>query len=166
MHASALCLATLLACKHVVYQPTNGDGAGSRSSGDVSVDLVRYTNNIRAQAGLPPLSANPRLMEAARIQADQMASYRTMEHTIPDARYPTVRSRIEAVGYVFSNVAENIAYNSLNAKEAVEGWMTSTGHRENILDARMTEMGASVALDSRGEKYWVQVFGRPRVASQ
>ncbi|MGH7678708.1 MAG: CAP domain-containing protein [Gemmatimonadaceae bacterium] len=155
-------MATLLACKHVVYQPTNGDGAGSRSSGDVSVDIVRYTNNVRAQAGLSPLSTNPRLMEAARIQADQMATFGTMEHTIPDARYPTIQSRIEAVGYVFSNVAENIAYNSLNAKDAVVGWMTSAEHRENILDIRMTEMGASVALDARGEKYWVQVFGRSR----
>jgi uncharacterized protein YkwD len=159
LRTSALCFVAILgAC----YKPTNGDGAGSRSSGDVSVDIVRYTNNIRAQAGLAPLSSNPRLMEAARIHADQMAQFRMSDHTIPDARYPTVQSRLQAVGYVFASAAENIAYNSLNAKEAVEGWMESEPHRVNILDARLTEMGASVALDGRGEKYWIQVFGRPR----
>jgi uncharacterized protein YkwD len=161
-HTSALCFVVLLAaCNHIQYQPTNGDGAGSVSSGDVSVDIVRYTNDARYIAGLAPLSANPRLMEAARLQAIQMATHGVMEHTIPDARYPTFQSRLEAVGYIYANVAENIGFGALNADRALESWMSSLEHRDNILDARFTEMGASVAVTRRGDKYWIQVFGRP-----
>ena len=164
LQTSALCLtAVLTACRGAsVYQETNGDGSGSISSGAVAVDIVRYTNDARVKNGRVPLSSNPRLMEAARIHAQQMASHGSMEHTISGAQYPTMQSRLQAVGYAYSNAAENIAWNVPNAKRAVDGWMTSEGHRTNILDPNLTEMGGAVAQNPRGETYWIQVFGRPR----
>jgi uncharacterized protein YkwD len=164
LQTSALCLVALAsACAGLsVYQPTTGDDSGAVSSGDVAADIVRYTNDARTKNGRSPLSSNPRLMEAARIHAEQMASHQSMEHTISGARYPTMQSRLEAVGYTYSNAAENISWNDVNARDAVNGWMNSTGHRANILDARLTEMGAAVARSAKGETYWIQVFGRPR----
>jgi uncharacterized protein YkwD len=160
---SALLFAALGACAGGgVYVPTNGDGSGSISSGDVRNDIVRYTNDARAQHGLRPLTGNPRLMEAARIHAKQMASFQSMDHTISGAQYPTMASRLDAVGYSFSNAAENIAWNILNARRAVEGWMNSSGHRANILNPQLTEMGAAVAQNAKGETYWIQVFASPR----
>lgn len=101
-------------------------------------------------------------MEAARIHAEQMASAQRAAHTISGARYPTMQDRINAVGYAYLEIAENVAWNQRSAQEVVAGWMTSTGHRENMLDPAFTEMGAAMARSSRGEPYWIQVFGRPR----
>lgn len=163
---SALCVAlALAACTTAsiplppVPTPTGGAGA---SSGDVAVDIVRYTNDARAREGLPPLNSNSRLMEAARIHAEQMAATGRMEHTISGVRYPTMQSRLDAVGYMYSNAAENIAWNARSSAAVVDGWMKSPGHRANILDTRLTEMGAAVSRAANGETYWIQVFGRPR----
>lgn len=101
-------------------------------------------------------------MEAARIHAEQMASAQRAAHTISGARYPTMQDRINAVGYAYMEIAENVAWNQLSAQEVVAGWMTSSGHRGNILEPAFTEMGAAMARSSRGEPYWIQVFGRPR----
>jgi uncharacterized protein YkwD len=101
-------------------------------------------------------------MEAARLHAEQMAAYQRLDHTISGARYPTMQSRLQAVGYEYANAAENVAWNQSNAQSAVTTWMNSSGHRANILDPNLTEMGAAMARSARGEPYWIQVFGRPR----
>ena len=165
---SALSFAILLtACAGLslpVPAPSGGSTTGTpgTSSADVSADIVRYTNDARARNGLPALRANTRLMEAARIHAQQMASAQRLDHTISSARYPTMQSRLEAAGYVYANAAENIAWNQSNAQSAVTTWMNSSGHRANILDPQLTEIGTAMARSSKGEPYWIQVFGRPR----
>jgi uncharacterized protein YkwD len=101
-------------------------------------------------------------MEAARIHAEQMAAHQRQDHTISGAQYPTLQSRLQAVGYVYANAAENVAWNQQSAQSAVNSWMTSSGHRANILDPQLTEIGTAMARSARGEPYWIQVFGRPR----
>ena len=101
-------------------------------------------------------------MEAARIQAEQMAAFQRAEHTISGAQYPTLDSRLNAVGYVYSSAAENVAWNQPSAQAAVSSWMNSSGHRANILDPSLREIGTAMVRSSRGEPYWIQVFGTPR----
>jgi uncharacterized protein YkwD len=163
----ALCLVFLFvscttASTPIPPVPTPTGGAGA-SSGESGVDLVRYTNDARAREGLTPLNSSSRLMEAARIHANQMAETGRMEHTISGAQYPTMQSRLAAVGYSFWHAAENIAWNARSSADAVDGWMKSPPHRANILDPRLTEMGAAVTRAANGQTYWVQVFGVPRL---
>lgn len=66
------------------------------------------------------------------------------------------------VGYVYSRIAENVAYGQRSASEVVGGWITSTGHRENILNRQLTETGIGIARAANGQLYFCQVFGRPR----
>lgn len=149
-----------------IPEPTGGTGTGTgtttTSSSAVAADIVNYTNAARARNGLPALRSNSRLMEAARIHAAQMASYQRAEHTISGAQYPTMQSRLQAVGYDYRSAAENVAWNQQSAQSVVNTWMNSTGHRANILDPTLTEMGAAMARSARGEPYWIQVFGAPR----
>ena len=39
--------------------------------------------------------------------------------------------------------------------------MSSAGHRENVLNRGYADVGAAVETNSKGERYWVQVFGSP-----
>ena len=89
-------------------------------------------------------------------------SHQRSEHTISGAQYPTMQSRLQAVEYAYLQAAENVAWNQSNAQAVLTSWMNSSGHRSNILDPGLTEMGAAMARSSRGEPYWIQVFGRPR----
>jgi uncharacterized protein YkwD len=156
-----------VACTNVPIRLPETGGSGDGSGGainpaTVATDIVRYTNEARARNGLPALRANSQLMEAARLHAQQMAERQQDAHTISGARYPTMQSRLDAVGYPYMQAAENIAWNQRSAQEVVNTLMNSTGHRANILDRGLTEIGAAMARSSKGEPYWIQVFGRPR----
>jgi uncharacterized protein YkwD len=165
---SVLLLAALISgCAGVpISIPTGGTATGggttTPSSGSVANDIVRFTNDARSRNGLPSLAANAKLMEAARIQAQQMAQYQRAEHTISGAQYPTMVSRLTAVGYDYRNAAENVAWNQRDAATVLNTWMNSSGHRANILDPNLREIGAAMVRSSKGEPYWVQVFGTPR----
>jgi uncharacterized protein YkwD len=166
MLTSALCFAGLsIGCAGLPLPvPGGGSSAGtsSGSSSDVNAEIVRFTNDARARNGLAALAPDARLMEAARLHAQQMASYQRLEHTISGARYPDMQSRLDAAGYLYANAAENIAWNQPNAQSAVTTWMNSAGHRTNILNPQLTQIGTAMARSARGEPYWIQVFGRPR----
>ena len=132
------------------------------TSSGFAADVVAAVNAERARVGLGPLAVNARLMKAARIQAEQMVKFRLIEHTIPRAPHPDMKSRFKAVGYAYSVAAENLAWNQANPKAAVSAWMASKRHRANILDPRLTQTGVAMVRNARGEPYWVQVFGTPR----
>lgn len=178
MRASALCLAVVavVGCGPNVALPRTDASTWpppgsttspppSPASGAVSAtetEIVRYTNEARAQNGLPALRLNAKLLDAARIHARQMAERQRLAHDIAGAPYPDLQARLVAVEYAYSRAAENISWNRPDARSTVTGWMNSSGHRANILDGRITEIGAAMARSAKGEPYWIQVFGTPR----
>jgi uncharacterized protein YkwD len=120
------------------------------------VDLV---NQQRAQAGLAPLQVSPQLVEAAQIHSQDMATLGQMEHTLPGAALPTLQSRAQYVGYNYTYLGENIAFNYPDDNSVMTAWMNSPGHRANILDVNYTQIGVGIATDSLGEPYYTQEFG-------
>jgi len=135
---------------------------GQPPSTTTASDLVDATNAERSRAGMRSLTVNGRLMEAARVQAEQVAAAGRLEHTLPEARLPSLEDRLAAAGYDWQEAGENLAYGQRNAAHAVDTWMQSPGHRVNILSATFTEIGAGYVVDPTGRPYYVQVFGRQR----
>ena len=135
--------------------------SGSAGSSRIAADVVKLTNIERTHYRRAALRANPRLMRAAQLQADQMAQASHMAHVLPDARYPRTEDRIAAANYRWRMLGENVAFGQANAARVLDSWMHSRGHRTNILNATFTEMGAGYAVDRTGRPYYVQVFGRP-----
>lgn len=121
-------------------------------------EVIDRTNAERKTAGLKPLTADPKLMAAARSHAENMAKLEMLEHTL-DCKTPS--DRVKATGYSFAWLGENIAWNQKTPKEALESWMGSSGHKANILKDEATNIGVAVAKSKKGERYWVQVFGEP-----
>jgi uncharacterized protein YkwD len=124
-------------------------------------DLI---NAERQRQGLPALVSNEQLDRMAQIQAENMAYFHKMAHTLPEAQLPTVGDRARYVGYSFSRLAENVAVGYPNAETVVQGWMNSSGHRRNILDGDVVETGIGIARSSSGGLYYCQVFGSRRPA--
>ena len=88
-----------------------------------------------------------------------------IDHRCPDE--PELVVRAGNAGYEVRMISENIASAMNDPAEAVRSWMTSEGHRENMLDPDMREIGVGFVLlnedggKQRSRQYWVQNFGAP-----
>ena len=73
-----------------------------------------------------------------------------------------LRGRAEVLGLRgWKALGENIAYNqgySDPTAFAVERWMVSEKHRENILNGEFTHAGIGIARASDGRVFFTQVF--------
>lgn len=67
--------------------------------------------------------------------------------------------RILRGGYKGFPRAENIAWNYANLETVVAGWMTSPGHRGNILISDVNDVGIGHFTCAKHEHWWVQLFG-------
>ncbi|MFC4950443.1 CAP domain-containing protein [Pseudonocardia sp. GCM10023141] len=125
----------------------------------ITAEVVAATNAERAQHGLRPLTVDDRLTVAAQRHSEDMVRRSFFDHTSPDGGQPA--DRTSAAGYRYRKVAENIAAGQRTAAEVVRGWMESPGHRRNILDGELTQIGVGHALGGSYGVYWTQVFGTP-----
>lgn len=124
--------------------------------------LVGETNNARIAHELSAVAPNSMLAEAARLKAEDMAARGYFSHIDPDGRKPWYW--LEQVGYDYSYAGENLAVGFFDSEDAVQAWMDSPTHRENILNARFTEMGIGTAkgeYKGRQTTFVVQMFARP-----
>jgi uncharacterized protein YkwD len=120
--------------------------------------LLDLTNKEREKEGLRPLVANVKLFEAARKHSANMARLQRMDHTL-DGKGPS--ERLREVGYKGFGWGENCAAGQRTPAEAVRSWMSSPGHRRNLLSESYGEIGLAVAVGEDGVRYWTQVFGTP-----
>jgi uncharacterized protein YkwD len=121
--------------------------------------VVELTNDERRGQGLAPLTIDPRLMAAAQLHSADMARRHYFAHVDPDGKSPG--DRVEAQGYRWSVVAENIAAGPRTPEDVIAAWMNSPEHRANILDSRLTQIGVGYATaDDEYGTYWTQDFGR------
>ncbi|MFF8095100.1 CAP domain-containing protein [Streptomyces sp. NPDC016675] len=137
----------------------SGSGSGSGGSGGPEAQVLALVNEERAAAGCSPVTANDRLTRAADDYSDVMASSGVMSHTGPDGS--TMASRVEAAGYQWSTLGENIARGQADAASVMESWMNSSGHRANILNCSFRELGVGVHFGDGGP-WWTQNFGTGR----
>lgn len=124
-------------------------------------ELAQLINNARASAGLAALSVNAQLAAAAQAHSTDMACHSLLSHTGSDAS--TIQQRVAASGYPGSGSIE-IIYGGYGAypQTAFDWWMGDAPHRDAILNASVTEMGAGYAYveDSAHGNYYTMDFGR------
>jgi len=121
---------------------------GTLPSFDVETNetLIFYlTNAFRAVHGLPPFLWNEKLEAAARSHSEDMELRDFFSHTNPDGLEPW--DRITAAGYKWQACAENIYMNSagVDAFHAMDGWINSSGHRQNLLTTDCNELGVGIS---------------------
>jgi uncharacterized protein YkwD len=123
--------------------------------------VLRLANQERKAAGCPALKSNTTLVSVARAHSTDMAIKGYFDHASQDGRSPF--QRMAAAGYAYSMAAENIAYGQPSAAAVMTAWMNSAGHRANILNCSLTELGVGAYRASASSPiYWTQDFGTPR----
>ncbi|MEO1205362.1 MAG: CAP domain-containing protein [Pseudomonadota bacterium] len=135
----------------------------------VEAQIIALTNEVRAEQSLAPVRRNSQLDQAAIDYARLLAATNQFAHDA-DGRGP--EDRAQDAGYTYCQIAENLALHlnsrgfSSNglAELAMEGWLNSPGHRRNLLQPHVTEIGMAVvrAPDKHPKYISVQLFGRPQ----
>lgn len=127
--------------------------AGERA---MEQEVLKLVNQARAENGLNPLSWADDLADIARAHSADMIERGFFSHTNPDGQSPF--DRIKSNGISYRAAAENIAYGQPDAEAVMNSWMNSAGHRANILNENLKEIGMGAVKDSNGTVYWTQVF--------
>lgn len=136
-------------------------------------EVIELVNQERAKENLSPLRYNAFLEKSAQAHSDDMQARDYFEHNTPEGL--TAEDRIKAHGYLDEfeacactksySVGENLAKGQTTPTEALDTWMHSPQHRDNILNPKFSEIGigmSKITEENAGHfegYFWVQNFG-------
>lgn len=106
------------------------------------VSLENFANQTRQSAGLPALSANQKLDQAAKMKAENMVQNNYFAHTSPTGITPW--HWFLQAGYNYKYAGENLAIGFFESEEVFNAWMNSPLHKANILNPNYNEVGTAV----------------------
>ena len=131
---------------------------------DAKQDIVDRTNALRRAKGVAALRVNDKLMQAAQVRADEIATSGIYSHTRPDGRKSNTVTDSKYTGENLHNISElYLEQQHKTLSEAVvELWSSSKAHADNMTSARYGEIGVGLArgVNQNGLDCWycVQVF--------
>jgi uncharacterized protein YkwD len=126
-----------------------------RYADTMETEILRYVNEYRQQHGLPDLRMNS--MEsslAAKHSRDMAAGKVKFGHDGFNSRAKTIQKSLGSI-----EIGENVASGPMTAREVVDGWLKSPGHKKNI-EGNFTLTGIGYARDKKGDIYFTQIFSR------
>ena len=128
----------------------------------LSVSAQEYSawnliNEDRKANGLDELPLDETLCALARIKACDMKEHKYFAHQSPT--FGKAADMLRRFGYSFRSVGENIAHHATVLKSEA-AFMSSTGHKANILGSQWSKVGVGVCLDDSGYVHLVQLFVR------
>lgn len=133
---------------------------GNGAAGAPNVDVNAYVNQVfaivnqrRAEAGVPALTLNSTLCANAAVRAQELVS--NMSHTRPDGS-----DCFSAITISYSCAGENLCAGYGTPENAMNAWMNSEGHRNNILNPSFTNIGIGLYYnpDTDYKYHWIQIF--------
>lgn len=124
--------------------------------------VLELVNIERANAGVAPLVLDEALCNAANMRAIEMDRTGELSHTRPGGRECFTVVDYCNIGYMMCG--ENIAAGQPTPEDVVNGkygWMSSEGHKANILSLEYTKMGLGYSVGLSNGQYsgfWAQEF--------
>jgi uncharacterized protein YkwD len=122
----------------------------------MSRQILIFVNEYRRSKGLPALQPNSFISSVALGHSrDMLTGKSPFGHDGFRQRIDVISSRLGKLHVA----AENVASGPMGAREVVDGWLHSPGHRRNIEgDFRLTGIG--LAEGRNGMIYFTQIFVR------
>lgn len=143
-------------------KPETSSEAETVSTVSLEQRAFQMLNDEREERGLPRLKWSDRIAEVARLHSNNMAEYDFFSHKGLDGLMVDERAeRLHVKGW--SAIGENIAFMkgfSDPVQKAVEKWLMSPSHKQNLLDPSWTEAAIGLAVTADGKYYFTQVFIR------
>lgn len=124
--------------------------------GEFQTDILSYVNDYRKSLEKPPLQLLQPINLIAIGHSLDMAS-----HQIPFGHqgFDTRWDQIMKTEPGMMQMAENVAFGKLTAKEVVDLWINSPGHQTNLI-GNYNFTGIGIAESEDGTLYFTQIYIR------
>ncbi|HEY2649178.1 MAG TPA: CAP domain-containing protein [Puia sp.] len=130
-------------------------GSRDKNVETMESDILKYVNEDRLAHGLSPLQMNDLESSlAARHSHDMSVGKVKFGHDGFNSRAKAIQKALGSM-----EIGENVAEGSMTAREVVDGWLHSPGHKKNI-EGNFTLTGIGYASDKKGDIYFTQIFSR------
>ena len=143
--------------KKVAKKPSTtekGKTTQNTSYSSLEQEILIQVNKYRKSKGLSALQMNNMITTEAEKHSSNMATKRTaFSHSGYDTRIKRISNHLGGV----SKSAENVAFGYTTAKDVVNGWLHSPGHKKNI-EGKYKLTGIGVAKDKQGTLFFTQLF--------
>jgi len=127
---------------------------------DLEQEVYRLVNQHRSKEGLTGLEWSEVIANECRLHSQRMSSGKIkLSHEGFDDRMARIRREID-----FSKGAENEAFHERvkdPAREAVETWLKSSGHRANM-EGEYDMTGVGIATNKEGRYHFTQIVVKKR----
>ena len=107
--------------------------------------VLKLINEYRQKNGVNKLSMGTKLIKMARLKADDMTAKNYFSHTSPT--YGSPFDMMKNYGLSYKVAGENIAGNP-SLEGAVNSWINSSTHRENLLSNSYNYVGIGISESS------------------
>ena len=104
---------------------------------DLINEVYEITNNYRSLVGVPSLTLDSSLVEAANIRAKELSD--SFSHTRPNGS--SCFTVLSELGISYGTAGENIAAGYSSSQSVMEGWRSSSGHYQNIISSKFKKIG-------------------------
>lgn len=165
MSLSAKRVTVLFACLFLLLSLTQGLSAkrlpslqsvGGSYLPDLERTIFQYTNEVRRRNGVPPLTWETCLRDVGRAHSADMLARHYFSHNSPEGSTPDQRIRAGCRLNNITMTGENIWMGTNQrgdtrqlARHVVDSWMSSPGHRSNLLRPEFTDIGIGVASNGK-----------------
>jgi len=136
-------------------------GIGNRTVGvswnpdSMASEILKYVNEDRNKHNLPALQMNSIESQLAEKHSRDMATGKVkFGHDGFNSRAKTIQKALGSI-----EIGENVASGPMTAREVVDGWLKSPGHKKNI-EGNFILTGIGYAHDKKGDIYFTQIFSR------
>ena len=124
-------------------------------------EAVRKINTLRREQGLPAVSIDSALMDAAAVHARDLAAQDDAGHYGTDGSTPL--DRVFKAGYSGVLTGENVSAGQRDLNEVLEGWLNSKSHRRTLFMPQARHMGVALAYDpqTKYRTFWTLILAEP-----
>ena len=137
-----------------VSRPSASNSSQSTAANSsYTAQVVSLVNAERAKQGLSALIVSTKVQQAAQTRAGELQT--SFSHTRPSGA--SCFTALTEAGISYTRAGENIAYGQSTPEAVVQSWMSSSGHRANILSSSFTTIGVGCTVVN-GTAYWAQLF--------
>jgi uncharacterized protein YkwD len=127
----------------------------TRAPDKMESEILQYVNEDRVKHGLPVLEMNALESSLAAEHSRNMATGKVrFGHDGFNSRAKTIQKTLGS-----TMIGENVASGPMTARQVVDGWLHSAGHKKNI-EGNFVLTGIGYSMNNKGNIYFTQIFSR------